>query len=137
MYKIGEIAKQLNISADTLRYYEQHNLLKPAGRSPSGYRLYNEHNLQEIQFILQAKNVGFTLAEIAQLLSIRTDKNNYSCDNVKSYATEKLQQVNEKIAKLTSIQLGLQRLVDNCDGGSIKAEHCSILSSLDNSKGEQ
>ncbi|GAA0813739.1 Zn(2+)-responsive transcriptional regulator [Colwellia sp. D2M02] len=134
MYKIGDIAKQLGISADTLRYYEQHNLLQPAGRSVSGYRLYDEHNLQEMHFILQAKQVGFTLAEIAQLLSIRVDSSQYSCGDVKSYTSEKLQQVESKIAELTSIQKGLQRLVNSCCGGSEKAEHCSILSSLENDK---
>jgi MerR family transcriptional regulator, Zn(II)-responsive regulator of zntA len=132
MYKIGDMAKKLNVSADTLRYYEQHNLLQPAERSSSGYRLYDEHNLQEMQFILQAKQVGFTLAEIAQLLSIRIDKNSYSCGDVKSYTVEKLKQVDDKIAKLTKIQRGLQRLANNCCGGDEKAKYCSILSSLEN-----
>jgi MerR family Zn(II)-responsive transcriptional regulator of zntA len=131
MYKIGDMAKKLNISADTLRYYEQHNLLQPADRSSSGYRLYDEHNLQEMQFILQAKQVGFTLAEIAQLLSIRIDRNSYSCGDVKSYTVQKLQQVEAKISELTKIQHGLQRLVSTCCGGTEKAEHCSILSSLE------
>ena len=131
MYKIGDMAKKLNISADTLRYYEQHNLLQPADRSSSGYRLYDEHNLQEMQFILQAKQVGFTLAEISQLLSIRIDRNSYSCGDVKSYTEQKLQQVDAKISELTKIQHGLQHLVSTCCGGPEKAEHCSILSSLE------
>ncbi len=131
MHKIGDMAKKLNISADTLRYYEQHNLLLPAGRSPSGYRLYDEHNIQEVQFILQAKQVGFTLAEIAQLLSIRVDRNSYSCGDVKSYTVQKMQQVETKIAELTKIQQGLERLVNTCCGGPEKAENCSILSSLE------
>ena len=131
MHKIGDLAKKLNISTDTLRYYEQHNLLQPAARSSSGYRLYDEHNIQEMQFILQAKQVGFTLAEISQLLSIRVDRTRYSCSDVKSYTTQKLQQVEAKIAELSQIQQGLKRLVDTCCGGPEKADHCSILSSLE------
>ncbi|SFB82856.1 Zn(2+)-responsive transcriptional regulator [Pseudoalteromonas denitrificans] len=132
MYRIGELAKLLSVSTDTLRYYEKHGLLMPSGRSHSGYRLYNEACLQCMQFIVSAKSVGFSLNEIKELLSIKVDKNSHSCGEVKSFTLQKKQQVEVKIAELTRFKDSLQLLSDACCGGDEVAVHCSILSALEN-----
>ncbi len=131
MYQIGELAKKLSVSTDTLRYYEKHGLLAPYDRSDTGYRLYNEENLRSLAFILSAKKCGFTLSDIKGLLSINIDKTNHSCQDVKSFTEQKLYQVEDKIRELTVIQLSLQKLVQACCGGSESAAHCSILSTLE------
>lgn len=131
MYRIGELAKQCEVRTDTLRFYEKHGLLAPSSRSDSGYRLYNEKDAERLRFILRAKAVGFTLAEIIELLSIELDKSNWACADVKGLVDVKLTQVNEKISELNYFQVSLKRLSDACCGGAESAEHCSILEALE------
>ena len=131
MYQIGELAKKLSVSTDTLRYYEKHGLLEPCGRSNTGYRLYNEENLRSLTFILSAKKCGFTLTDIKELLSINIDKTNHSCQDVRFFTEQKLHQVEDKIRELTVIQLSLQKLVQACCGGNENATNCSILTTLE------
>ena len=76
--KIGEFSRQLGVSTDTLRYYEKHGLLTPSSRSAVGYRFYSEDDYKQMAFILRAKNVGFSLAEIKELLQIKFHKDQHS-----------------------------------------------------------
>ncbi|WP_076417640.1 Zn(2+)-responsive transcriptional regulator [Colwellia sp. UCD-KL20] len=135
MYQIGELAKKLSVTTDTLRYYEKHGLLSPCSRSDTGYRLYNDGNLRSLQFIISAKKCGFTLNDIQELLSIQVDKNSHSCHEVKSFTEHKLQQVEDKISELVAIQSSLKKLVEACCGGNESAAHCSILSTLEDDDG--
>ncbi|WP_422126192.1 MerR family transcriptional regulator [Vibrio fluvialis] len=68
MFQIGELAKRCGVSTDTLRFYEKNALISPAGRSDSGYRLYDEENQKQVSFILKAKELGLSLEEIKELL---------------------------------------------------------------------
>ncbi len=131
MYRIGELAKACDIKADTLRFYEKHGLLAPSMRSDAGYRLYTEDDVARLRFILRAKSVGFTLAEISELLFIDLDKSNWACADVKGMVNSKLADVEAKIAELTQFKVSLKRLSDACCGGSLSAEHCSILEALE------
>ncbi len=135
MYQIGELAKKLSVTTDTLRYYEKHGLLKPSARSETGYRLYNDNNLRSLQFIISAKKCGFTLKDIQELLSIQVDKGSHSCHEVKSFTEHKLQQVDEKISELIAIQSSLKKLIQVCDGGDKSAANCSILTTLEDDDG--
>ena len=132
MYKIGELANKLSVSTDTLRYYEKHKLLMATSRADNGYRLYNEESLRVMQFIIRAKDVGFSLNEINELLSIKVDKASHSCAEVKSFTQHKLEQVEVKIAELERFKSSLKLLVDACCGGEEEATHCSILQALEN-----
>ncbi|ABV85761.1 Zn(2+)-responsive transcriptional regulator [Shewanella pealeana] len=131
MYRIGELALQCEVKADTLRFYEKHGLLSPSSRTDSGYRIYTEADAERLRFILRAKAVGFTLAEITELLSIELDKSNWACADVKGMVDDKLANVEAKIAELNHFQLSLQRLSQACCGGPESAEHCSILEALE------
>lgn len=131
MYQIGELAKACGINHDTLRFYEKNALLTPSHRSESGYRLYTEKDKEILQFILRAKSVGFTLAEIRELLSIEIDKANNACADVKVLVDTKLSEVEKKLAELIRFQTSLQRLSDACCGGTESAEHCTILEALE------
>ncbi|WP_426369380.1 Zn(2+)-responsive transcriptional regulator [Pseudocolwellia sp. HL-MZ7] len=135
MYQIGELAKKLSVTTDTLRYYEKHGLLKPCSRSETGYRLYNDNNLRSLQFIISAKKCGFTLKDIQELLSIQVDKGSHKCHEVKSFTEHKLQQVDEKISELIAIQSSLKKLIQACDGGDKSAANCSILTTLEDDDG--
>ncbi len=132
MYKIGELAKKLSVSTDTLRYYEKHKLIDATSRGVNGYRLYNNDVLKVMQFIIRAKAVGFSLNEIHELLSIKVDKAKHSCADVKSFTEQKLAQVETKIAELECFKHSLQLLVNACCGGEEQATNCSILSALEN-----
>lgn len=131
MYRIGELAKLNQMKADTLRFYEKQGLLTPSLRSESGYRIYTQKDAQRLRFIIRAKSVGFTLAEISELLSIELDKSNNACADVKSIVDVKLADVNEKIEELNYFKNSLQRLSNACCGGPESAEHCSILEALE------
>jgi MerR family Zn(II)-responsive transcriptional regulator of zntA len=131
MYRIGELARICNINSDTLRFYEKNALLTPSSRSESGYRLYTEKDKDTLQFILRAKGVGFTLADIRELLSIEVNKADNACADVKVLVDTKRYDVEKKIAELIRFQTSLKRLSDACCGGAESAEHCTILEALE------
>ncbi|MCF6436831.1 MULTISPECIES: Zn(2+)-responsive transcriptional regulator [Pseudoalteromonas] len=133
--KIGEMARLLGVSTDTLRYYEQHGLLSPSERSDSGYRLYNEAQLKQMQFILRAKEVGFSLKETFELLQIKVDKNQHSCEEVKAITLQKLELVRTRIAELQRFEQSLSKLAKRCCGGQESADFCSILTALEDVDG--
>jgi len=131
MYLIGQLAKQCEVSSDTLRFYEKNGLLEPAARSESGYRLYSEENLSRVNFILRAKTIGLTLDEIRELLDIRLEASQHSCAEVKAITQAKLDEVDNKIAELARIRLALKKINDACCGhADDNASHCSILEAL-------
>lgn len=131
MYRIGELAQRHEIKPDTLRYYEKHGLLSPSGRSDSGYRLYNDNDEVKLRFILRAKAVGFSLAQIRELLAIDASRTKWACQDVKGIVENKVAELERKIAELTQFRDSLQQLADACCGGPESAEHCSILEALE------
>lgn len=131
LLKIGELAKRAQISVETIRFYQAEELLIPQQRSASGYRLYSSEDEQKLQFILHAKKVGFSLQEIKQLLSLRTDKNNHTCEEVKHYTGVKIAEIESKIHDLQTMKQALSNLHDACCGGDESAINCTILNSLD------
>ncbi|WP_153914639.1 Zn(2+)-responsive transcriptional regulator [Shewanella sp. TC10] len=136
MYRIGELAKLFEVKTDTLRFYEKHGLLAPSNRSDSGYRLYSQDDAEKLRFIVRAKAVGFSLSDIAELLSIELDKSNWACADVKGMVDIKLEQVQAKIAELEFFASSLSKLSEACCGGPESAEHCSILEALESSDKE-
>ncbi|MGC9459011.1 Zn(2+)-responsive transcriptional regulator [Vibrio genomosp. F10] len=131
MFQIGELAKKCQVSTDTLRFYEKNRLIKPAGRSEAGYRLYNENNQQQVNFILKAKELGLSLDEIKELLDIKLEPTVHSCAEVKSITSAKLALIDDKIHELTHIRAALKKMNDACCGHiDDNASHCSILGAL-------
>ncbi len=130
LHKIGDLAEALNLSSDTLRYYEKQGLLSAAKRSSNGYRFYSEAEVGRLEFILSAKKVGFTLNEIKQLLALEVTKDEKSCADVKSFVDEKLDDVNIRLLELERIKTSLQSLSAACCGGLEPATHCTILEAL-------
>lgn len=131
MLRISEVAEKTGLSAHTLRFYEKNGLINASQRSEAGYRLYSEADVRKARFIRLARNIGFSLEEIASLLSIRLDRASHSCQEVTDITRGKLQEVNEKIQELTSMQSTLETLLASCCGGPEDATHCSIMEALD------
>ncbi|MFI3246384.1 MAG: Zn(2+)-responsive transcriptional regulator [Ferrimonas sp.] len=131
MYRIGELAKRHDINADTLRFYEKNGLLKPSERSDSGYRMYNDNDAKQLRFILRAKSVGFSLAEIQELLTIDNNRSQWACQDVKGKVEAKAMLIQAKIDELIHFKDSLTALASACCGGSESAEHCSILDALE------
>lgn len=134
LLKIGQLAKKMNISSDTIRYYESMGLLTPSSYSNGGYRLYNEQTISILEFILFAKVIGFTLQEIKQLLEIDVNKTVYSCKSVKQLIDNKHKQIQQRISDLQHIEQVLGRLSQSCCGGSESADNCSILAAIESGK---
>ena len=126
--KIGELAKRAQVSVDTVRFYEQRGLLPQAGRSHSGYREYSPGDAKRLQFIVHAKELGFTLEEIKQLLALRADGSD--CARVKSVAEEKAYEIAARIEKLSGMRKVLLELASQCEQGA-SDESCPILKSLE------
>lgn len=107
-------------------------MIKPAGRSESGYRLYNEENQKQVRFILKAKELGLSLDEIKDLLEIKLEATEHSCAEVKAITSAKLELIDEKINELTKIRRALKKINDACCGHTNDdASHCSILAALE------
>lgn len=133
--KIGEFARKLGVSTDTLRYYEKHGLLTHSSRSQSGYRIYTDTDIKQMSFILRAKNVGFSLSEIKELLQIKIHKDQHSCHEVKEMTLQKRDLVAQRIEELTRFYDSLSLLAKKCCGGEEPAENCSILTTLEDIDG--
>jgi MerR family Zn(II)-responsive transcriptional regulator of zntA len=131
MLKISQLAQKTGLSAHTLRFYEKNGLISASDRSEAGYRYYSEADVRRAEFVKTARNIGFSLDDIGQLLSIRVNKDSHSCQEVTDITRHKLEQVNQKIAELESMQSTLSILLDSCCGGPENATHCSILEALE------
>lgn len=130
MYRIGELAKLADVTPDTIRYYEKQQMMEHEIRTEGGFRLYTESDLQRLKFIRYARQLGFTLESIRELLSIRIDPEHHTCQNQKD-RPERLQEVEARIAELQAMQRSLQRLNDACCGKAHSSVYCSILEALE------
>ena len=130
MLTIGKLAALAEISADTLRYYEEEGLIAPADRSASGYRLYDQDSVKRIRFIKQAQHCGFTLAEIRDLLALR-GSDRACCDDVRNQAIVKKLQLEHKIKAMKSMSKALDRLIADCTRKGRPVAECTILAAFE------
>lgn len=127
---IGKLAAQADVAIDTVRYYERAGLLPEPPRRESGYREYPVETIKRLRFIRRAKALGFSLPEIAELLDLSSSSADVR--KIKNAAQSKLKLLDEKIAELTRVRDGLQKLVETCPGHG-KADACPILNALNES----
>lgn len=125
----GEMAKLTGVGIETLRFYEQEGLIEQPPRLSSGYRQYSQAAVKRVRFIKQSKELGFSLKEILELLSLRVDPEK-SCADVKSMAEGKIVDVEKKINALRGIKKALGKLASSCRGKGPTSE-CPILEALD------
>lgn len=126
--KIGQLAKQGQVGIDTVRYYERHGLLPEPPRQASGYRVYDERDLERLRFIRGAKALGFSLQEIRELHRLSIADDGQRAD-VRALATQRLQDVEARLRELQSVRDVLTELVKQCSGqGSIAG--CPIMETV-------
>jgi MerR family copper efflux transcriptional regulator len=123
---IGRLAKQAGVNVDTIRYYERNGVIPEPVRRASGYREYETTDVRRLRFILRAKGLGFTLAEIGELLSLSADR---AVHGVKRRAEQRLEHVDHKIKELQRVRRGFKALIDACPGHG-DLEQCPIVAAL-------
>ena len=126
---IGQLAKIAGVGVETVRFYERKGLLAEPNRRPSGYRQYGEEVVNRLRFIKRAKELGFTLNEIKELLSLRLDPTT-TCAAVKERAEEKIDDIEAKIRTLRRMKNALVKVTKACSGRGGTSE-CPILETLD------
>jgi MerR family mercuric resistance operon transcriptional regulator len=126
---IGALAKQTGITVEAVRYYERVGLIPRPPRSTSGYRRYPETTLRRLKFIQHAKNVGFTLRDIRELLSLQASPD-AGCADVRRQASRKLAEVEARIEALGEIRAALADLIKRCRGTGPTSE-CPIIDALE------
>ena len=136
MYTIGKLALRVEVSADTVRYYEKEGLLAPATKTDAGYRLYDTDAVRRLRFIRQAQQCGFSLAEIRELLALK-NSDAACCKDVRGVAINKKLQLEHKIKALQAMSQALTELIAVCDDEARPLDACPILAALDNSMARQ
>ena len=125
---IGTLARAAGVGVDTVRFYEREGLLPQPARRASGYRQYTAATAQRLRFIRRAKELGFSLDEIRDLLALSADRER-GVSGVRQRAEARAAEVERRIRELRRMQRGLQRLIDACPGhGPLEA--CPILAAL-------
>ena len=127
--KIGQLAQRAAVNLQTIRYYEREGLLPEPPRLSSGYRLYTESMVRRVRFIKRAQEIGFSLAEIRELLSLRADENRER-NEVRAIAQAKIADIEDKMRTLKAMKAVLNRLTERCSGCG-PASECPILESID------
>ncbi|MEE7548832.1 Cu(I)-responsive transcriptional regulator, partial [Xanthomonas sp. Kuri4-1] len=124
---IGMAARQSGVSPKMIRYYEQSGLIPPAQRQPSGYREYAANDVHRLRFVRRARDLGFSVEQIGELLSLWSDRDRASAD-VHAVTLAHIEQLRTKAAEIESMVAVLEKLADGChrDGGP----ECPILDEL-------
>lgn len=125
---VGKLAKLSQVSTVTVRYYERTGLIPKAIRTSSGYRLYPEGLVARMRFIKNAKDLGFSLEEIEELLDLQ-NLSNAKGHHVKEHAHKKMELIRQKIKQLQSVLTSLEELDAVCHG-DMPIEECPILESI-------
>jgi len=128
-FTTGQLAKKAGVNIETVRYYERIGLIPKPGRRESGYRQYSDETIRRVQFIRHAKELGFTLKEIHELLSLKHDQGT-PCSMVKNRAKSKIEDIEAKIRTLRGMKKALVKLTNACSGkGPLRG--CTILDSIE------
>lgn len=113
--KIGELARRAGVPIDTVRYYERNGLLPAPARRESGYRDYAEDDITRLAFVLCAKALGFSLAEVRELAALLHDGATDAGD-LRALAQARLAQIEARLAELARLRDALRRVIDDCPG---------------------
>ena len=128
MMNIGKAAAASGVSAKMIRYYESIDLLAAARRTDAGYRFYTDEDVHVLRFIRRARDLGFSLADIGELLALWQDQGRASAD-VKGIALAHVAALERKIAELQGMASTLRTLAAHCHGDA--RPDCPILTDLD------
>jgi Cu(I)-responsive transcriptional regulator len=124
---IGVLSKATDTKVETIRFYERMGLLPAPQRTQGNYRAYTPEHLGRLSFIRRARDLGFTLDQVRELLSL-SDQKDRSCDAVDAIAREHLAEVERKVADLHALQRHLSSIISRCRQGTIA--DCRIIEAL-------
>ncbi|MCP4176748.1 MAG: heavy metal-responsive transcriptional regulator [bacterium] len=125
---IGQVSKETGLGIETIRFYERKKLIKDPPRRESGYRDYPEETVDQLNFIKNAKELGFTLKEIKELLDLNS-KAWTTAGDIKDKAEKKVEEIEHKLKMLTNIRDTLNKLIEECSGHGPKIK-CPILNNI-------
>ena len=129
LLNIGQVAKQTGITVEAVRFYEKQGLIDVPLRSEAGYRKYPPETVKRVQFIQNAKDVGFTLKDVGELLTLRS-KPKGCCGDVKERALKKIDDVDQKITDLVTIRDALSLMVEKCNIPH-RGRDCAMIEELE------
>jgi MerR family copper efflux transcriptional regulator len=129
--RIGKASREAGVNIQTLRYYERRGLLPKTSRLASGYREYDSATVALVRFIKNAQELGFTLAEIGELIALRADRSR-SDEDVRQLATRKIEAMDRRIRQLTEMKGELAALLERCSSTACK-DNCVVIDALDDS----
>ena len=124
---IGQAADASGVSAKMIRYYEKTGLIEPAERTASGYRVYTSNDIHTLQFIRRARDLGFSVPQIQNLLALWHNRDRSSAD-VKAVAVEHIEQLCEKVSQMEEMIATLRHLAERCSAD--ERPDCPILQDL-------
>ncbi len=130
-WRIGELAQRMGLNPKTIRYYEEAGLLPPPARSPSGYRRYTQRDADRLAFVLAAKEFGFTLGEIREVLAVR-DRDEAPCPYVLGVVQAKLADLQDRIHRLQLLSGDLEAIVREAEAlppeaRERKGQYCHVI----------
>lgn len=124
---IGEISRRTGVNIETIRYYERIGVMPRPKRSAGGHRLYDEPQLQRLAFIKHSRDLGFSLKQVCNLLTL-VDSGGMTCSDVHALTVEHLTDVKSKIADLRKLEHALKELAAQCSLGNVP--DCPIVETL-------
>lgn len=127
MLSIGELARRTGVKITTIRYYEQTRLIDPPERSGGNQRRYGRDALRRLTFIRHARDLGFPVEAIRELIDLNRDPDR-ACSEIDTIARDHLADVEERIARLRGLRTELKRMIAQCAGGKIA--ECSVMESI-------
>lgn len=123
--KIGELSEKLGITVETIRYYEKEGLLCAPDRTAANYRVYGEHHLEDLAFVVFCRGIDISLDEIRALLKLKHSPGE-SCEPINDAIDDKLIEIDKRISRLQALRSELQRLRGKCLGYNTIGE-CEIV----------
>ncbi len=129
MFPIGKLSQASEVKVPTIRYYEEIGILPEPERSAGNQRLYTQETLERLSFIRHARELGFTLEAIRELLSL-SDNPNQSCEAADAIARKQLIAVKQRVRMLQDLQKELESMVNQCANG--KVSDCRVIGVLGN-----
>lgn len=125
--RIGELAAATATKVETIRYYERIGLLQPPGRTSGNYRAYGARDRERLSFIRHARELGFAIPAIRDLLRL-VDDPDHPCDAADRIARTHLDEVERRLARLIALKAELERMLTRCAGGKIA--ECRVIEAL-------
>jgi DNA-binding transcriptional MerR regulator len=139
LLQIGDVAAQTGLTVDAIRFYERERLLRAAARSSGGFRLFSKSNVDDLAFIRNAQELGFSLQEVRELMALKGALHP-DCKQVEQLLDHKISTVRAKIAALRNLERELHRAKANCESNlnnqSLgKLRNCPVLTDISQTRG--